>query len=324
MPPGGKVSLELAKEVLTTEAEAILRLRDKLDASFLEAVELICACPGRVVWTGMGKSGIICRKLAATMASTGTPALFLHPAEAIHGDLGMVTPEDVVVAVSNSGETEEIIRLVELLKRLGIKLIGVSSNPASSLASHADVHLCLWVDREACPHNLAPTASTTAALALGDALAMAVSVRKGFSPEDFARLHPGGRLGKRLLTVGELMHKGEQVPKVLPDTPMKDVIYEMSRKGLGVTTVQDSEGQLLGVITDGDLRRLMERHPNPLQLTAGEAMHPGGVTIPPSHLATEALRLLETRRITSVIVTDDKKRVLGVLHLHDLWGVGLF
>ncbi|GBC80130.1 Arabinose 5-phosphate isomerase KdsD [bacterium HR09] len=318
------MSLELAKEVLAIEAEAILRLRDKLGQEFLQAVELITACTGRVVWTGMGKSGIICRKLAATMASTGTPALFLHPAEAIHGDLGMVTPEDLVVAVSNSGETEEIIRLVELLKRLGIRLMGISSNPDSSLAHHADVHLCLWVDREACPHNLAPTASTTAALALGDALAMAVSVRKGFSPEDFARLHPGGRLGKRLLTVGELMHKGEQVPKVSPETPMKDVIYEMSRKGLGITTVQDGEGRLLGVITDGDLRRLMERHPNPLQLTAGEAMHAGGVTIPPNHLATEALRLLETRRITSVIVTGEDRKVLGVLHLHDLWGVGLF
>ncbi|MCX7895855.1 MAG: KpsF/GutQ family sugar-phosphate isomerase, partial [Thermoanaerobaculum sp.] len=278
----------------------------------------------RVVCTGMGKSGIICRKLAATLASTGTPALFLHPAEAIHGDLGMVTSEDVVLALSNSGETEEIVRLVELLKRLEVPLIGVSSNPTSTLARHADVHLCLWVDREACPHNLAPTASTTAALALGDALAMAVSVRKGFSPQDFARLHPGGRLGKRLLTVGELMHKGEQIPRVSPETPMKDVIYEMSRKGLGITTVQDQEGRLLGVITDGDLRRLMERHPNPLNLCAGEAMHPGGVTIPPHHLATEALRLLETRRITSLIVTDGDGRVLGVLHLHDLWGVGLF
>lgn len=318
------MSLELAREVLTTEAQAILRLRDRLDDSFLRAVELLASCRGRVVWTGMGKSGIICRKLAATMASTGTPALFLHPAEAIHGDLGMVTGEDLVVAVSNSGETEEIVRLVELLKRLGVGLIGISSNPNSTLARHADVHLCLWVDREACPHNLAPTASTTAALALGDALAMAVSVRKGFSPEDFARLHPGGRLGKRLLTVGELMHKGEQIPTVAPDTPMKDVIYEMSRKGLGITTVQDREGRLLGVITDGDLRRLMERHPDPLKLTAGEAMHPGGVTIPPQQLATEALRLLEARRITSLIVTDETSRVLGVLHLHDLWGVGLF
>lgn len=318
------MSLELAREVLTTEAEAILRLRDRLDESFLKAVELLASCRGRVVWTGMGKSGIICRKLAATMASTGTPALFLHPAEAIHGDLGMVTGEDLVVAVSNSGETDEIVRLVELLKRLGVGLIGVSSNPNSTLARHADVHLCLWVDREACPHNLAPTASTTAALALGDALAMAVSVRKGFSPEDFARLHPGGRLGKRLLTVGELMHKGEQIPKVAPETPMKDVIYEMSRKGLGITTVQDTEGRLLGVITDGDLRRLMERHPDPLKLTAREAMHPGGVTIPSNHLATEALHLLEARRITSLIVTDEASRVLGVLHLHDLWGVGLF
>jgi arabinose-5-phosphate isomerase len=318
------VSLELAREVLTTEAQAILRLRDRLDDSFLRAVELLASCRGRVVWTGMGKSGIICRKLAATMASTGTPALFLHPAEAIHGDLGMVTSEDLVVAVSNSGETEEIVRLVELLKRLGVGLIGISSNPNSTLARHADVHLCLWVDREACPHNLAPTASTTAALALGDALAMAVSVRKGFSPEDFARLHPGGRLGKRLLTVGELMHKGEQIPAVAPDTPMKDVIYEMSRKGLGITTVQDREGRLLGVITDGDLRRLMERHPDPLKLTAADAMHPGGVTIPPQQLATEALRLLEARRITSLIVTDETSRVLGVLHLHDLWGVGLF
>ncbi len=318
------MSLELARHVLTTEAEAILRLRDRLDGAFLQAVELITACQGRVVWTGMGKSGIICRKLAATMASTGTPALFLHPAEAIHGDLGMVTEQDLVIALSNSGETEEIVRLVELLKRLAVKLIGISSNPQSTLARHADVHLCLWVDREACPHNLAPTASTTAALALGDALAMAVSVRKGFSPEDFARLHPGGRLGKRLLTAGELMHRGEQVPKVTPSTLMKDVIYEMSRKGLGITTVQDEEGRLLGVITDGDLRRLMERHPNPLSLTAGEAMHAGGVTIPPEHLATEALRLLETRRITSLIVTDEDRHVLGVLHLHDLWGVGLF
>lgn len=318
------MSLALAKEVLTVEAEAILRMRDRLDQDFLRAVELVIACKGRIVWTGMGKSGIICRKLAATMASTGTPALFLHPAEAIHGDLGMVTSEDLVVAISHSGETEEIVRLVELLKRLGVQLLGISSNPNSTLARHADVHLCLWVDREACPHNLAPTASTTAALALGDALAMAVSVRKGFSPEDFARLHPGGRLGKRLLTVRDLMHTGEQVPRVLPTTPMKDVIYEMSRKGLGITTVQDEKGRLLGVITDGDLRRLMERHPNPLSLKAAEAMHPGGVAIPPDHLATEALRLLEAKRITSVIVTDQENCVLGVVHLHDLWGVGLF
>ena len=318
------MSLELAREVLTTEAEAIVRLRDRLDDSFLRAVEMLVGCQGRIVWTGMGKSGIICRKLAATMASTGTPALFLHPAEAIHGDLGMVKPGDVVVALSNSGETEELLRLVEYLKRLGNPLLAITSNPASTLAGHADIHLNLGVDREACPHNLAPTASTTASLALGDALAMVVSVRKGFRPEDFAELHPGGGLGRRLLTVGELMHSGDGLPRVGPGTAMKDVIYEMSRKGLGITTVQDGEGCLLGVITDGDLRRLMEADPNPLGRAAGEVMHTGGVTILPTALATAALRLLETRRITSLIVADAERRVLGVLHLHDLWGVGLF
>jgi arabinose-5-phosphate isomerase len=321
---GGCMSLELAREVLTTEAEAILHLRDRLDASFLAAVDLLAACQGRVVWTGMGKSGIICRKLAATMASTGTPALFLHPAEAIHGDLGMVAQGDVVVAVSNSGETEELLHLVEYLKRLGTPLLAITSNPASTLAGHADIHINLAVDREACPHNLAPTASTTVSLALGDALAMTVSVRKGFRPEDFAELHPGGKLGKRLLTVAELMHAGEQMPRVGPGTPMKDVIYEMSRKGLGITTVQDEDGHLLGVITDGDLRRLMETDPSPLARAAAEVMHRGGVTIAPSALATAALHLLETRRITSVVVADDVGHVRGILHLHDLWGVGLF
>ena len=318
------MSIELAKEVLTTEAEAILRLRDRLDATFERAVELVAACQGRVVWTGMGKSGIICRKLAATMASTGTPALFLHPAEATHGDLGMVTAGDVVVAVSNSGETEELVRLVEYVKRLEIPLVAFTSNPESALAGHADIHLNLGVDREACPHNLAPTASTTAALALGDALAMAVSVRKGFNPDDFARLHPGGKLGKHLLRVEELMHRGEQLPQVAPSAAMKDVIYEMSRKGLGITTVQDGDGRLLGVITDGDLRRLMEADPDPLRHSAAEVMHAGAVTIAPRALATAALRLLETRRITSLVVVDDGRRVSGILHLHDLWGVGLF
>jgi arabinose-5-phosphate isomerase len=318
------MSLELARQVLTTEAEAILRLRDKLDASFLSAVDLLTACQGRVVWTGMGKSGIICRKLAATMASTGTPALFLHPAEAIHGDVGMVTRGDVVVAVSNSGETDELIRLVEYLKRLGTPLIAITSDPSSTLAGHADVHLDLGVDREACPNNLAPTASTTAALALGDSLAMALSVRKGFNPEDFARLHPGGKLGKRLLTVAELMHHGDEIPRVEADTAMKDVIYEMSRKGLGITTVQDDGARLLGVITDGDLRRLMEADTNPLARSAGEVMHRGAATIAPTALATGALRQLETRRITSLVVTTENGQVVGILHLHDLWGVGLF
>jgi len=318
------MSIDLAKEVLTTEAEAILRVRDRLDETFVRVVELLAACQGRVVWTGMGKSGIICRKLAATMASTGTPALFLHPAEAIHGDLGMVAAGDVVVAVSNSGETEELVSLVAYVKRLGTPLVAMTSNPGSALAGHADIHLNLGVDREACPYNLAPTASTTAALALGDALAMAVSVRKGFNPDDFARLHPGGKLGKHLLKVEELMHSGEQLPRVGPATAMKDVIYEMSRKGLGITTVQDDGDRLLGVITDGDLRRLMESDADPLGRTAAEVMHRGGVTIEPRALATAALRLLETRRITSVVVVGADRRVAGVLHLHDLWGVGLF
>jgi arabinose-5-phosphate isomerase len=318
------MSLDLAREVLTTEAEAILRLRDRLDAAFVRAVDLLSACTGRVVWTGMGKSGIICRKLAATMVSTGTPALFLHPAEAIHGDIGMVAPGDVVVAVSNSGETEELIHLVEFLKRVGTQLIALTSKPDSTLARNADIHLDLAVDREACPHNLAPTASTTAALALGDALALAVSVRKGFRPEDFAQLHPGGLLGKRLLAVRELMHTGDRVPRVAPDTPMKDVIYEMSRKGLGITTIQDAEGRLVGVLTDGDLRRMMETETAPLGLTAQQAMRSRGITISADALASEALHVLEQRRITSVVVTDEQSTVLGVLHLHDLWGVGLF
>lgn len=318
------MTLDVARRVLEAEADAIRNLVDAIGDDFLRAVDMIVACRGRVVWTGMGKSGIVCRKLAATMSSTGTPAMFLHPAEAIHGDLGMVQPEDLVIAISNSGSTEEILRLIELLKRQGTILVAMTSRPGSQLAAGADVHLDLGVRREACPLDLAPTASTTASLALGDALAMAVSVRKGFREEDFARLHPGGRLGRKFLRVAELMHAGDDVPRVAPDTSMKDVIYEMSRKRLGVTTVQDPDGHLLGVITDGDLRRLMEREPDPMARTAGDVMHAGGVRIRGDELASAALRVLEERRITSVMVTDDDDRVEGVLHVHDLWGVGLF
>lgn len=318
------MSLDVARRVLKAEAAAIHNLVDRIGDEFLRAVDLVMACHGRVVWTGMGKSGIICRKLAATMSSTGTPALFLHPAEAVHGDLGMVQPADVVVAVSNSGTTEEILRLIEFLKRLGSTLVAITSRPESPLALAADVHLDVGVRHEACPLDLAPTASTAACLALGDALAMAVSVRKGFCEEDFARLHPGGRLGRKFLRVEELMHAGDDVPRVAPDTPMKDVIYEMSRKRLGVTTVQDAAGHLLGVITDGDLRRLMERESDPLARTAGEVMHTGGVNIGRGELASAALKVLEERRITSVMVADEDGRVDGVLHVHDLWGVGLF
>ncbi len=318
------MSRDVARQVLQTEADAIRNLMENLGEDFDRVVEMIVSCTGRVVWTGMGKSGIICRKIAATMRSTGTPALFLHPAEAIHGDLGMVVQGDLVVAVSQSGTTEEILDLLEILRRIGVTLIAVTSNPDSPLADAADLHLDLGVRREACPLDLAPTASTTASLALGDALAMAVSVKKGFREEDFARLHPGGKLGKRFLKVADLMHTGEAVPRVAADTAMKDVIYEMSRKSLGMTTVQDEDGRLLGVITDGDLRRLMERDPDPLARTAGEVMHRGGACIAPDELATAALLLLEERRITSLMVCGGDAPVQGVLHVHDLWGVGLF
>jgi len=317
------MSLDLARKVLETEAAAIRNLVDQLNGDFAEAVELIVACEGRVVWTGMGKSGIICRKLAATMSSTGTPSLFLHPAEAIHGDLGMVTQNDLVVSISNSGATEEILRLLEILSRQGIKLIAMTSYPESPLAKAADLHLDLGVRNEACPLNLAPTASTTASLALGDALALTVAERKGFKEEDFARFHPGGKLGKKFLKVSDLMHSGDEIPVVNADTVMKDVIYEMSRKGLGLATVLDDNGALLGLITDGDLRRLMERDPDPLSRTAAEVMHPGGVCISADVLATAALKKLEEKRITSLMVCSGDG-VVGVLHVHDLWGVGLF
>jgi arabinose-5-phosphate isomerase len=316
--------LDVARRVLRTEADAIARLVDTIGVDFERAVDMVLGTSGRVVWTGMGKSGIICRKLAATMSSTGTPALFLHPAEAIHGDLGMVTGEDLVITVSNSGATEEIIRLVEFLKRQGVMIIAMSSWPESPLARVADLHLDLGVRKEACPLDLAPTASTTASLAVGDALCMAVSVGKGFREEDFVRLHPGGKIGKRFLRVRDLMHSGDDLPVVPPDAPMKDVIYEMSRKGLGLATVLDEDGRLLGVITDGDLRRLMERDPEPLVRKAHEVMNAGGVCIEPEQLATAALKLLEDRRITSLMVCSPGDPVTGVLHLHDLWGVGLF
>ena len=318
------MSLDLARKVLETEANAISHLVDGLGEDFAAAIDSVVACTGRVVWTGMGKSGIICRKLAATMSSTGTPSLFLHPAEAIHGDLGMVTESDLVLAISNSGATDEILRLLEILRRQGIKLIAMTSYPESPLAKAADLHLDLGVRNEACPLNLAPTASTTASLALGDALALSVAVRKGFREEDFARFHPGGKLGKKFLKVRDLMHSGGEMPVVAADTAMKDVIYEMSRKGLGLATVLDEGGALLGVITDGDLRRLMERDPDPLSRLAEEVMHKGGVCISADELATAALGKLEEKRITSLLVCAGDGKVAGVLHVHDLWGVGLF
>jgi arabinose-5-phosphate isomerase len=317
-------------DLVRTEAAALEALAARLDGAmaepFAHAVDMILACGhgnGRVVVTGMGKSGIIAQKLAATLSSTGSPALFLHPAEAVHGDLGVLMPGDVVIALSGSGETEEILRLLATLKRKGDALISLCCNVNSTLAKASDVALDCSVEREACGLNLAPTASTTTMLALGDALAIAVSVRKGFRADDFAELHPGGKLGKRLAKVSELMHSGGDIPVVSPETPMTDVIYEMSSKKLGITTVQ-CEGRLCGVISDGDLRRLLEREGgSALTKTAGEAMNARPRTIGADELAAKALAVLEERKITSLVVVDADAKVEGILHLHDLWGVEL-
>jgi arabinose-5-phosphate isomerase len=317
-------------ELVRTEAAALEALAARLEGPmaepFARAVELILRCGeerGRVVVTGMGKSGIIAQKIAATLSSTGSPALFLHPAEAVHGDLGVLLPGDVVVALSASGETEEILRLLATLKRKGDGLVSFCCNLHSTLAQASDVALDCGVEREACGLNLAPTASTTTMLALGDALAIAVSLRKGFRAEDFAELHPGGKLGKRLAKVRDLMHTGDQVPVVAPTTLMTDVIYEMSSKKLGMATVQE-QGQLRGVISDGDLRRLLEREGGAaLSRSAGEAMNAHPRTIAACELAATALAILEERKITSLIVVGADQTVEGVLHLHDLWGVEL-
>lgn len=319
------MSLELARRVLEIESQAIRELMERLDDRFSAAVDLLMSCRGRVVTSGMGKSGIICRKVAATLASTGTPSLFLHPAEAVHGDLGMLAPGDAVLVISYSGETEELIRLVGTIKRLGIPLVSLLGNQESTLARYSDVVLDVSVSREACPWGLAPTASTTAALALGDALALALSVRKGFKVEEFARLHPGGKLGKRLARVEELMHKGEQIPAVHPETPMGEAIVEMSRKGLGITAVVDSDRRLVGVLSDGDLRRLLQkRREGLLEAQVGDCMTRQPVTIPPWEMATAALNLMEKRKITSLMVTSEQGTLLGVIHLHDLWGTEMF
>jgi arabinose-5-phosphate isomerase len=316
----GTMPRETARKVLEIEAEAIRELIPRLDESFDRAVETLFGCTGRVVATGMGKSGIIAQKISATLASTGSPSLFLHPAEAIHGDLGRIVKGDVLLAVSNSGDTEEILALVPWLKRLGSPVVALTGNARSPLAQAADVHLDVSIRAEACPLGLAPTASTTAALAMGDALSMALLERRGFTVEDFAVLHPGGRLGKKLLRVEDLMHTGDDVPRVGPETAMKDVLFEMTRKRLGLTTVAGEDGKLLGMISDGDLRRQMERHGYALlDRKAAECMTRNPVLVGRRELATTALDLMETRKITSLLVTDAEGRVEGVLHLHDLW-----
>lgn len=342
----------VAENVVRIEAEALRALAERLAGAMAEpfrrAVELVQACAGRVVVTGLGKSGIVARKIAATLSSTGTPALFLHPAEALHGDLGMVVRGDVVIALSASGETEEIAQLLPTIKRLQVPLISFTcdavagltrgggepaasaraSAPAkaprlSTLAQAADVALDCSIAQEACSLGLAPTASTTTMMALGDALAMALAEKRGFKEEDFADLHPGGKLGKRLARVSALMHTGEAIPQVGPETRMADVIYEMSRKKLGMTTVVEA-GKLVGVISDGDLRRLLERQShngrNVLELTAADCMTRDAKTVPPETYAASALDVMEQKKITSLVVVGPMKDVLGVVHLHDLWG----
>ncbi len=312
-------SLDLARRVLQTEANAILGLIERIDGDFERAVQLLFECRGRVIVTGMGKSGIICRKIAATLSSTGTSSYFLHPAEAIHGDLGAIRDEDVVLALSHSGETEELIRLLESIRRIGARLIAMTGDPGSTLARAADVTLNCGIAEEACPMNLVPTASTTAALALGDALAMTLLVRKGFREEDFASLHPGGKLGRRLMRVEHVMHSGAAAPIVTMSTPMHDVFHEMSDKRLGMTCVVDENGRLAGIFTDGDLRRLMVASSDVLSLTAGDVMKRNPRTIRRDMLAVEALKIMETHKITSVVVAGDDGGVEGVVHLHDLW-----
>jgi arabinose-5-phosphate isomerase len=317
-------ALDLARKVLRTEAAAILGLVDRIDGDFDRAVQLLFECRGRVIVTGMGKSGIICRKIAATLSSTGTAAWFLHPAEARHGDLGAIREDDIVVALSHSGETEELLRLIESIRRIGARLIALTGDPASTLAKAADVSLDCSIATEACPMNLVPTASTTAALAMGDALAMTLLVRKGFREDQFASLHPAGKLGRRLTRVENVMVTGDRSPVVRTTTRMPDVFHEMSSKRLGMTTVVDADGRLVGVFTDGDLRRLMSRTSDVLTLTAGEAMTPRPITIRRDLLAVEALRIMETHKITSVIVADSGGMVEGVVHLHDLWRLQMF
>jgi arabinose-5-phosphate isomerase len=315
--------LSLARKVLHTEADAVRALADRLDERFTAAVALVRDCRGRVILTGMGKSGIVCRKIAATLSSTGSPAYFVHPAEAVHGDLGMIQPSDVVIALSHSGETEELTRLLETLKRLGATLIAMTGDLSSTLARAATVVLDCSVSEEACPMNLVPTASTTAALALGDALAMTVLVEKGFSPDDFADLHPRGSLFRRARRVDGIMRTGSDLPAVPPTTPMREVIAEITRGRMGISCVVDHDGVLLGVVTDGDVRRALAADTDLLSRRADEVMSRTPVTVKPDTLAAEALHVLEGRKITAVVVVDDVSCAVGVVHLHDLWRTGL-
>jgi arabinose-5-phosphate isomerase len=319
------MSLETARKVLEIEAKTLSDLVARLDERFTRAVGLLMDCRGRVVVAGMGKSGLVGQKISATLSSTGTPSFFLHPAEALHGDLGRLVRHDVLLALSYSGETEELLRLLDTVKRLDIPLIALTGNVSSTLALASDVVIDVGIRQEACPLGLAPTASTTAMLAMGDALAMAVLEKRGFNEEDYAALHPGGGLGVRLRRVENVMHTGEQVPAVAPETRMPDVIYEMSRKGMGHAAVVTPQGRLAGIISDGDLRRVLEREGNrALSLIAQDCMTRSPVTIGRTELATKALSLMETRKITSLLVVDAEGKLEGVVHIHDLWTTQMF
>ncbi len=314
------MSLETARKVLQIEAQALNELIGRLDERFARAVDWLYSCRGRVVVTGMGKSGIVGQKISATFSSTGTPSFFLHPAEALHGDLGRLVPNDVMLGLSYSGETEEILRLLDTLKRLAIPLITLSGSLSSTLAQASDVVIDVGIREEACPLGLAPTASTTAMLAMGDALAMALLEKRGFKEEDYAALHPGGGLGVKLRRVENVMHTGEQIPRVQPQTALPDVIYEMSKKGLGLTAVVGEGDRLVGFISDGDLRRFFQREGNrALSMTAADCMTRTPTSIGRKELATAALNLMEERKITALPVVDVQGRLEGVVHLHDLW-----
>ncbi|MBE0500240.1 MAG: KpsF/GutQ family sugar-phosphate isomerase [Desulfuromonadales bacterium] len=318
--------LEKAKDVLRTEANAVLALVDRIDSDFCKAIEMIMACKGRVVITGMGKSGLICQKIAATMASTGTPSMFLHPAEGVHGDLGMLMKGDVVLAVSNSGETDEIVRILPVIKRMGLPLISMSGNPASTLSRAGDVSIDISVAEEACPLALAPTSSTTATLAMGDALAIALMLERGFKEEDFALYHPGGALGRRLLTrVEDLMHAGEAIPVVPQSVLVKDALYEITNKNLGITGIANTAGELIGVFTDGDLRRAIEKDLNCLSQTIKTHMSVNPKRILRTNLAAKALQRMEENSITSLFVfeSEEDKRPTGIIHLQDLLKAGV-
>ncbi len=315
---------EIGKRVLAVEANAIKKISERLDRNFDQAVELLYNTGGRIIVTGIGKSGLIGRKIAATFTSTGTPSVFIHSTDAVHGDLGAFQKEDVVIVISYSGETEEVISLLHYIKRIGSKLIGITGNPNSKLAKHSDVVLDVSVEREACPIGLVPTTSTTATLALGDALAVALMERRGFTEEDFLFYHPGGQIGKKLLKVKHLMHVKDEIPIVNVNTKMKDAIKEMTAKKLGVTSVVDMNGKLVGIITDGDLRRLLIKYGDILEKAACECMHPDPITIDKEEVATKALQIMEEKKITSLLIKDKNGRVEGIIHLHDLWRTELF